>query len=411
MTTLAITLDKSTFQALGQNELIQLNRYYLINITPLLVSEILGDLTKEEKEGKRHPKDVVSSLANKIFPYNCYVNTDYKRLLELSLLGVHNTYDNRPFLDAMKSINTGDKKGYVFEETELEKSINRWKEGEFNSIDDILSWFWKKQTKSETVIDEFKTKLEIFKHIKLEQKSGNNFENLETLKNILIDELDNSDNQLNYLIFAIEFYGIETNIASEILYRWESGQHKSLKDFSPYTYFCLTIISMYYVGLTNNLFSERQTNLVDLEYLYYTPCARVFSSNDKFLITLFDLIRPKNVFFITSQSLKNDLTQYYKFEVDTNTISKRPPIENSETYKIWDSVFDLKTHKLLESKPRSQEELKAELETIFKMAESGKEGTFEGEPDFVTKTYYLKPTDLCVCRSGKQLKDCCLLKG
>ena len=45
------------------------------------------------------------------------------------------------------------------------------------------------------------------------------------------------------------------------------------------------------------------------------------------------------------------------------------------------------------------------------MAESGKEGTFEGEPDFVTKTYYLKPTDLCVCRSGKQLKDCCLLKG
>src|SRR6266487_259499 len=115
---LAITLDKSTFQSLGYNELIQLHRYYIINVTPLLVSEILGDLSKEETETKKVPKDIVIGLANKIFPSNTYVNANYKKLLEISLLGKESGFSNRPFLEAAKSINTGTKQGLVFEETE-----------------------------------------------------------------------------------------------------------------------------------------------------------------------------------------------------------------------------------------------------------------------------------------------------
>lgn len=94
---LAIILDKSTFQSLSHNELVQLHRYYIINVTPLLVSEILGDLSKEEVEGKRLPKDVVIGLANKIFPANTYVNTTFKKLLEISLIGKQSEFDNRPF--------------------------------------------------------------------------------------------------------------------------------------------------------------------------------------------------------------------------------------------------------------------------------------------------------------------------
>lgn len=53
---LPIVLDKSSFQGLNYKDIIELHRYYIVNITPLLVSEILGDLSKEEKAEKKHQK-------------------------------------------------------------------------------------------------------------------------------------------------------------------------------------------------------------------------------------------------------------------------------------------------------------------------------------------------------------------
>jgi hypothetical protein len=407
---LAITLDKSTFQSLGHNDLIQLYRYYLINVTPLLVSEILGDLSKEETEGKKIPKDFVTALSNKIFPSNTYVNANYKKLLEISLLGKQPDFNNRPFLEAAKSINTGGKQGLVFEETEEEKAVSRWKDGKFSSIEEITSWFWRTQSKNDDVIDNFKKKMAIFSGIVLEKKTGDNNENLIALRDLLFIELNKEENQFNFLQLIIEFYEIDYQLASQIFYRWESDSYKFIAQFSPYAFFCLSVIAMYFVGINNNLFSERKTNLLDLEYLYYTPCCKVFSTNDKFLVSLFHLINPKDVFFISSNTLKEDLKKYHQYQADTGKIEDRPPDKDTETYKIWDKVFDLKLSDFLKAHPKSQEELKKEFEEVLNAAENGEQGDFEGEPDFVTKTFYMRPTDPCVCGSGKQLKDCCLLK-
>ncbi|KIO54350.1 SEC-C domain-containing protein [Flavobacterium hibernum] len=407
---LPIILDKSTFQSLGHDELIQLHRYYIINVTPLLVSEILGDLSKEEVENKKLPKEVVISLANKIFPSNTYVNTNYKKLLELSLLGNKIELNNRPFLEASKSINTGKKQGLVFEETEDEKSIRRWKDGNFNSIDEIMSWFWRTTSKDEEVVQLFKNKMEQFSLIKLEKKLGDNLENLKALRDILFIELNKPEKQQQYLSLVIDYFELDYNLAAQIFYRWETEKNNSISNFAPYAFYCISIAAMYYVGINNKLFSERKTNLLDLEYLYYTPCCRVFSSNDKFLIFLFELINPKNVFFINSNSLKGDLNSFHKYQIETGEINDRPPIKDTETYRIWDKVFDLKLSDFLKAHPKSQEELRKEFEEILNAAETGKQGAFDGEPDFVTKNTYMRPTDPCVCGSGKQLKECCLLK-
>jgi hypothetical protein len=408
---LAIILDKSTFQNLGHNELIQLHRYYLINVTPLLVSEILGDLSKEEVENKKLPKDIVIGLANKIFPSRTYVNANYKKLLEISLIGSQVEFSNRPFLEATKSINTGTKQGLVFEETEEEKSIRRWKDGQFNSIDEIISWFWRTQSKDEDVVEVFKRKMAQFSEIKLEKKSGDNSENLKALRDSLFNELQKPENQKRYLALIIDYFDLDYNLAAEIFHRWESENHTSLAEFSPYAFFCLSIVAMYYVGINNHLFSERKTNLLDLEYLFYTPCCRVFSTNDKFLISLFNLINPKDVFFITSNSLKDDLNKFHQHQITSGEINDRPPDKETDTFRIWDKVFDLKLSDFMKAHPKSQEQLRAEFEEVLKAAESGEQGSFNGEPDFVIKTTYMRPTDPCVCGSGKQLKDCCLLKG
>lgn len=408
---LAIILDKSTFQSLGHNELIQLHRYYIINVTPLLVSEILGDLSKEEAENKKLPKDVVIGLANKIFPSNTYVNASYQRLLEISLIGKQVEFSNRPFLEAAKSINTGTKQGLVFEETEEEKSIRRWKDGQFTSVDEIMSWFWRAQSKDEDVVEVFKNKMVQFSEIKLEKKLGDNNENLKALRDSLFNELQKPENQKKYLALIIDYFALDYNLAAEIFHRWESENHTSLANFSPYAFFCISIVAMYYVGINNSLFSERKTNLLDLEYLFYTPCCKVFSTNDKFLISLFNLINPKDVYFITSNSLKSDLNKFHQHQIESGEINDRPPDKETDTFRIWDKVFDLKLSDFLKAHPKSQDQLRAEFEEVLKAAESGEQGSFNGEPDFVTKTTYMRPTDPCVCGSGKQLKDCCLLKG
>jgi len=147
-----IILDKSTFQGLNYKNVIELHRYYLVNVTPLLVSEILGDLSKEEKEGRIIPKQEVINLSKKMFPFNSYVNMNYKSMIEKSILGTQPKTDNRPYLTATKSINTPNGKGLFFIETEDEISIKRWKNGEFKSIDEIISGIWRFNTKSDEVI-------------------------------------------------------------------------------------------------------------------------------------------------------------------------------------------------------------------------------------------------------------------
>lgn len=66
-----IVLDKSTFQGLNYEDIVELHKYYIVNITPLLVSEILGDLAKDEKEGRKTPKNQVTDLAKKNVSLQC----------------------------------------------------------------------------------------------------------------------------------------------------------------------------------------------------------------------------------------------------------------------------------------------------------------------------------------------------
>lgn len=185
-----IVLDKSTFQGLNYNDIIELHRYYTVNITPLLVSEILGDLSKEEKAGRKTPKEEVINLSKKLFPYNSYVNMPYELIIENSFLGNFVDSENRPFLIANESITTKGKKGLTFKETDEEISIKRWKKEDFNNLDDIASTLWRKETKDENVIEEFKAQFEHLKDIKVTNTKASNPEKLQELKEKFIERIN-----------------------------------------------------------------------------------------------------------------------------------------------------------------------------------------------------------------------------
>jgi hypothetical protein len=400
-----IILDKSTFQGLNYGDIIELHRYYRVNITPLLVSEILGDLSKEEKAGRKTPKEEVINLSKKLFPYNSYVNMPCKAIIENSFLGKFVDSENRPFLIANESIKTKGKKGLTFIETEEEKSIKRWKIGKFDSVDEITSTLWRNGSKDENVITDFKNKFEHLSNIKVTNTKATNPEKLEELKEKYFERINIEMEEEDSLILMLNYFEIEESKKVEVLERYKTGNTYQLEEYAGYAYYCYSVVSLFYIGMNNHLFGDRLTNLLDLEYLFYAPFAKVFTSNDKFLISLYNTIQPENVVFISLESLKSDLKKFQEINTSEN-FAKVPPDKNTETFKIWDSTFDLELTERLKPTEKDLKRAENEFEEILKMAESGESGVFEGEPDFLVKKSSMSLDDPCLCGSGKTLGEC-----
>tara|TARA_R110000868_G_scaffold116996_2_gene310921 strand:- start:9798 stop:11042 length:1245 start_codon:yes stop_codon:yes gene_type:complete len=405
-----IVLDKSTFQGLNYEDIIELHKYYIVNVTPLLVSEILGNLAKEEEDDRKLPKDQVTDLAKKMFPYNAYVNMNYKVLVKKSLTGEFTAADNRPFLEAKKSINTPTRKGMTFEETKEELSIKRWKKGEFDTLDEIIADVWRTESKDESVVKTFKTKFDHLKDIKIKDHKASNEEKFLNLKERLRERPYVEIGPIDTLNLVMDYFEINPDLRTTIESRWKNETHPDLQNMSNYAMYCYEVVCLYFIGINNSLCGERLTNLLDLEYLFYAPFARVFSTHDKFLRSLFFAVDPKDTFFITLPNLKEDFKKFKALNKDGEVFDE-PPFKDSETYRIWDKVFDLELTRRLKPTEAEIKRKEAEFKEILNIAETGAEGKFEGEPDFVTKEIFISPEDPCPCKSGKAFKDCHLAKA
>lgn len=401
---LPIILDKSSFQGLNYNNIIELHRYYIVNVTPLLVKEILGDLSLENKEGEKLTKEIVVYLAKKMFPYNSYVNMEYDILIEKSLLGEFIENGNRPFLSAEKSISAQGRKGLTFKETKEEVALKRWKNGEFNSIEEIKSNLWRNETTLEDVITDFKKQFVHLADIKAKNKQSND-EKLKELKTRFFERINIEIEPEESLRIILDYFKITEEIREIIVARWKSKTYKDLETFAPYAHYCYSIVSMYFLGINNNIYGEKSTNLLDLQYLFYMPFTKVFSTNDRFLKSLFFAIKPKSVSFISLRDLKSDLSKFQALN-SPEKWSEIPPDKNTETYRMWNENYDLKLSEILKPTEKDLERAKKEMDEIIELAKTGQAGKFDGEPDFLVKTSYYSLNDPCPCKSGKTLGEC-----
>src|SRR5439155_8481505 len=97
-----IVCDKSTVQALSRDELSALRRYYSLNIPPVLLVEILGDLKKHADAAAG--RDEVRMLADKLVPACSAVNMDFRKLIRGELAGYQVAMDGRPVLPGGKHV-------------------------------------------------------------------------------------------------------------------------------------------------------------------------------------------------------------------------------------------------------------------------------------------------------------------
>lgn len=155
---LSLLLDKSTFQMLHMEQMLVLHRYYNPNVTPILVTEVLGDLSKEV--ARCTPADKVAAFARKLLPHQIAVNVDYRSLIEGELLGHPVAADFRPQVGNgthVRSASVG--LGVRIGPSAEEEALSRWREREFTDIEALTAELWRKTTRNQDVLRNLKSAL------------------------------------------------------------------------------------------------------------------------------------------------------------------------------------------------------------------------------------------------------------
>jgi len=372
--------------------------------------EILGDLKKEAQEGKAPPKDRVKDFAKKLFPMETVVNLHYKVLLKGDLLGNPISFDGRPHVGIKKAVaSESGMRGYLIEETEEEKSIYKWKDGNFTEADHELSALWRMTTTEEGLLERLKKSLNPDSTIK--------FADFQELNKFVIEIITSPATQEFLLISLFQNYDIDAMTSVQIFGRWNQEGKPLIKDFAPFAFHCLKVDTLFLFGLTSGLIGTRPTNRVDLEYLYYLPFGNIFTSNDKVHKNLVPLLLQDYQKFIVGPELKEDLKNIVAF-LNTLEIEERrkfknvpPIIDSSITFQLWKEYFNYpeKSNWNREISDREKEMMKEKMKE-FERALDGESINLESGEDaeFVIKKFLLSKTDPCFCGSGKKVIDCCI---
>ena len=332
-----LLLDKSALQALSDDEISFMSIHYYNVIAPVIIAEILGDLKKYPEDAERSIKNVCG-LADKVPSLGSLINEDCRTLLAWDLLGYYEVImDGTPIRsDGIPVRMKSGKKGVYFKESQEKAVLRRWIDGEFTEVEANLADVWRKYTKS---ID-----LEGWKRSHTDYPRVKDWE---TLNSYVSQLSDTPFIQMENITFLINEMSLNDKVRKEVFDRWILKGMPLLKHFSPYGHYCLRVLHAFYLATVNNIddLGTRSTNRIDLEYIFYLPFCKIFSSGDKFHVKFTKIFLRENQEFIHKDDLKADLkkiknywdslTEQERKEYRKNNGYYPPNFPESFTNRVW----------------------------------------------------------------------------
>ncbi|MDD3303115.1 MAG: hypothetical protein PHN31_06180 [Candidatus Gracilibacteria bacterium] len=298
-----LIFDKSTLESLNPNESLWLDHFYLCNITPMFYVETLADLEKNVRHG-RTPESVVGNIANKT-PEDGVLNVHYLQLLYHELEGNNIIMDGRSHPSGSQKVELGDRKGVIIRDSKEEEAFKRWHKGEFLEVERLIAKKWRREivyiNKNDTECKDIAEA--IFGKFRKP-------DNLEDIKKE-VDNLLNIPGNESFLKFCFSLLNIPSKLSDISLKNWKMGGQKSIREFIPYFSYIVSVELFFYIANAFNLLSmlpHKETQKIDLAYLYYLPFCNIFTSNDKFHIHIVPLFLEDNQTFISGEDLKADLS-------------------------------------------------------------------------------------------------------
>lgn len=295
MNHLQIILDKSVVCGLNNDEVDSLDRYFFQIIPPILMNEILADLTKAAGDERAIGRLVGNSYR---IGGNRGLTPDYRILLRSSLLG-HEGPMNGQYLQAgERPVRTIDGKlGMIAETPDEDEMIMRWEKGEFT--------------------DEEKARAELFRK-EMQRPIGHDFY-VERLKEfgIIFKPTDNTDvlsefvesvlreRKMQGRLFTLiqEEHGFTSDLMWQVFQRWALAGAPMFETFAPYAFYCLRASFLWTLSTRTPGANDRK----DLEYLYHLPFTELFASRDGKHQRLVRYLLKDYQTFVDFDELKTDL--------------------------------------------------------------------------------------------------------
>jgi len=375
-----IITDKSAIQSLSQSEIHFLFNYFYVNIPPILVREILGDLAIENND-RTAQEAKVSYLARKLLNKDSGINIQYHDLIFNELMGIQVSMDFRMLSSSTKVIKDG-KNGAVIIETDEERIIRNWQNGVFTKDDFNKAIEWRNSIKL-LDINEIKN---ISSHF-IQNLKDYKINSLDDIYQLILQNFESEGFQLALLTLIIEINRFSQDYASQIFYRWESLNKPVIKVFCPYTYYCTFALLFWNLGTLRSMFG-RATDIIDIEYLFYLPFASIFASDDGFHKSIVPYLIQKEQKFITGKELKEDLKLV------------------ADSWKLLSDEEKLEWQNNHGNRPTSVTPLTFNLYNNYFMNQKSESSQFDDEIDFIEIRRQININDPCLCGSGVSYKNC-----
>lgn len=293
--------DKSFVQMLSEDEAAIYDVMFSSNICPIFFIETLADIGKsEEKAPNKH--QIVSSLARKVPVLHAYPNAHHSTLCLGELKGFKVDMSRRPIVAGGRPVRIDGKVGIAFEPSPESEAFERWQAGAFEDVERRFASQWRKQ-------------MEAMDHAAISELAHRELRITESAKSLssaleIADRVvDGNGQRYRTLKVAFALLGLDERHWPDVRDRWKRAGGPPLKEYAPYTAYCLKVELLFHVAVAKKLISpDRSSNKTDVSYLFYLPFCMLFISNDNLHQRIVPLLLSDDQEFVLGQELKNDLS-------------------------------------------------------------------------------------------------------
>lgn len=343
----SILFDKSAIQSLGKEAIHEVSRYFYTVVPPVLLMETLADLSLNPND-LTAAKKKVADISRKVFPIDSIANAHFQTMCIQNLLGDHVPMDRRPAVAGGKFVTAKDGSKGVFIDIQSEsEAVHRWRNGNFNEADLKFAIDWRSNAKGSNL--EAMKKLLSKPPIKIQSALQ-----VAVFVDLMFAQPDFQEPLLRWFLNLLR---CDEETTKRICLRWKWAVVRSLKSFAPFAHHCLRVQLIFYTGMIQGIFGTRPSNIVDLEYLCYTPFANVFCSGDKLHEQMAPLILQSDQSFLRRDELQSSLAELTKAR---NGNPDSEPEDESLVRELW-----LKHWKRPPTKPSTQTHSKEDTKRIM----------------------------------------------
>jgi hypothetical protein len=298
--------DKSFIQMLNEDEAAIFDVMFGTVLCPIFLVETLADIGKSDEEASNR-LNIVQSIARKAPVLHSYPNLHHVNLCLHELAGGTVEMSGRPNVAGGQPVRIDGKLGITFEPSPEAEAFERWQAGAFEEVERRFASNWRKQ-------------MEQMNHAAASNLAHRELRITDSAKNLAsalaIAERIVEGNGQRYRTLQATFalLGLNEQRWPAVRDRWKHAGGPPLREFAPYTTYCLKVEILFHVAVAKKLISpDRISNKNDMTYLFYLPFCSVFVSNDKLHQRVAPLLLSENQEFILGQELKNDLGNLDEF--------------------------------------------------------------------------------------------------